>query len=44
MPFFERGDIRIYYESHGEGFPVLALALPVVVVPVVVVVCHMFIT
>jgi len=26
MPFFERGDIRIYYETHGEGFPVLALA------------------
>ncbi|MGZ0188401.1 MAG: alpha/beta fold hydrolase [Alphaproteobacteria bacterium] len=26
MPFFERGDVRIYYEVHGEGFPVLALA------------------
>ncbi len=26
MPFFERGDVRIHYEIHGEGYPVLALA------------------
>ena len=26
MPFFERDDTRIYYEIHGEGPPVLALA------------------
>lgn len=26
MPFFERDDTRIYYEIHGDGPPVLALA------------------
>ncbi len=26
MPVFERGDVKIYYEVHGEGFPVLLLA------------------
>ena len=26
MPFFERDDIRIYYEIHGEGFPVILIA------------------
>ena len=26
MPFFERDDIRIYYEIHGQGFPLLLLA------------------
>ena len=26
MPFFEHGSVRIYYEIHGEGFPVLVLA------------------
>ncbi len=26
MPVFERDNIRIYYEVHGEGFPVLLLA------------------
>ena len=26
MAFFERDDVRIYYEVHGEGFPVLLIA------------------
>jgi pimeloyl-ACP methyl ester carboxylesterase len=26
MPIFERGDIRLYYEEHGTGFPVLLIA------------------
>ena len=26
MPEFKRGDISIYYESHGEGFPILLFA------------------
>lgn len=26
MPFFERGDTKIYYEEHGSGFPVLLIA------------------
>ena len=26
MPFFERESVRIYYEVHGKGFPVLVLA------------------
>ena len=26
MPVFERDEIRIYYEIHGEGFPVLMIA------------------
>lgn len=26
MPIFERGDVRINYEVHGEGFPVLLFA------------------
>ena len=26
MPVFERDNIQIYYEVHGEGFPVLLLA------------------
>ncbi len=26
MPVFERDNIRVYYEVHGEGFPVLLLA------------------
>ena len=26
MPFFERGDVKLYYEIHGEGFPVLLFA------------------
>ena len=26
MPVFQRDEIRIYYEIHGEGFPVLLLA------------------
>jgi len=26
MPVFERDDIKIYYEIHGEGFPVLLFA------------------
>ena len=26
MPFFERDAIRLYYESHGAGFPVLLIA------------------
>ena len=24
MPFYERGDVRIYYEEQGSGFPLLA--------------------
>lgn len=26
MPVFERGDVELYYEEHGEGFPVLLIA------------------
>ncbi|ETX00648.1 MAG: hypothetical protein ETSY1_10445 [Candidatus Entotheonella factor] len=26
MPFFERDDVKIYYEEHGQGFPVLLIA------------------
>ena len=26
MPFFERDAVKIYYEQHGEGFPVLLFA------------------
>lgn len=26
MPVFTRGDVRIYYEEHGKGFPVLLIA------------------
>jgi pimeloyl-ACP methyl ester carboxylesterase len=26
MPTFERGDIQIYYEEYGQGFPVLLIA------------------
>jgi len=26
MAFFEQGDVRIYYEEHGSGFPVLLIA------------------
>jgi pimeloyl-ACP methyl ester carboxylesterase len=26
MPTFERDDISLYYESHGEGFPILVFA------------------
>ncbi len=26
MPFFERDDVNIYYEEHGQGFPVLLIA------------------
>ncbi len=26
MPIFERGDIQLYYEEHGGGFPVLLIA------------------
>ncbi len=26
MPIFERDDIQLYYEVHGEGFPVLLIA------------------
>ena len=26
MPIFQRDDIRIYYEQHGTGFPVLLIA------------------
>ena len=26
MPIFERGDIKLYYEEHGAGFPVLLIA------------------
>lgn len=26
MPYFENNDARIYYEVHGEGFPILLLA------------------
>ncbi len=26
MPFFERDEARLYYEIHGDGFPVLLLA------------------
>lgn len=26
MPFFERDEVRLYYEIHGDGFPVLLLA------------------
>ena len=26
MPFFERADVKLYYEVHGEGFPLLLIA------------------
>ncbi len=26
MPFFERDNVKLYYEEHGEGFPVLLIA------------------
>lgn len=26
MPIFERGDIKLYYEEHGTGFPILLIA------------------
>jgi hypothetical protein len=26
VPFFERDEARLYYEIHGDGFPVLLLA------------------
>ena len=26
MPIFENGDVHLYYEEHGEGFPILLLA------------------
>jgi hypothetical protein len=26
MPIFKRDDIELYYEEHGEGFPVLLIA------------------
>ena len=26
MPFFERDDVKLYYEVHGEGFPLLLIA------------------
>ena len=26
MPIFERGDITLYYEEHGAGFPILLIA------------------
>src|ERR671937_3331033 len=26
MPIFKRDDIQLYYEEHGEGFPVLLIA------------------
>ena len=26
MPVIEHGDATIYYETHGEGFPVLTFA------------------
>ena len=26
MPIFENGDVQLYYEEHGQGFPVLLLA------------------
>lgn len=26
MPFFTAGDVSLYYESHGEGFPLLLIA------------------
>jgi len=26
MPVFERGDVSIYYEEHGSGFPLLLFA------------------
>ena len=26
MPFFEKDDTKIYYEVHGEGFPILLFA------------------
>lgn len=25
MPFYERGDVRIYYEEAGTGFPLLLI-------------------
>lgn len=26
MPFFEQGDVKLYYEEQGEGFPILLIA------------------
>ena len=26
MPFYEKGSVRIYYEEHGSGFPLLLIA------------------
>jgi pimeloyl-ACP methyl ester carboxylesterase len=26
MPTFERGDVKLYFEDHGQGFPVLLIA------------------
>ncbi|MFN0089976.1 MAG: alpha/beta fold hydrolase [Acidimicrobiales bacterium] len=26
MPFFEQGDVSLYYEEHGSGFPILLIA------------------
>ena len=26
MPTFNRGDVSLYYEEHGKGFPVLMIA------------------
>jgi len=26
MPMFDNGDVHLYYEEHGEGFPILLLA------------------
>lgn len=26
MPFFERDNVKLYYEEHGQGFPVLLIA------------------
>jgi pimeloyl-ACP methyl ester carboxylesterase len=26
VPYFESGDVKLYYETHGEGFPVLLIA------------------
>jgi hypothetical protein len=25
MPFYEKGDVRIYYEEAGSGFPLLVI-------------------
>ena len=26
MPIFTRGDVQLYYEEHGAGFPILLIA------------------